>query len=255
MDEVKDGNFTIRQKLLKISSKFVNGVEVSAQEVAYSLLGLHMSEASVATIFINTFPIDERTKMLKSKKELSSLPPNSQDIFVQNYLDNYEARPPSLETCCFAEFVATYEYRRTPTNIKLNHNKGYLHKRNKMKVIRYRRYNQDIDATNFYRENVMLFMPFRNEENDILRKDSSETYNKYLYVIAENRKKFNQYEDELDQLNEIAMQDERNNNSNELDPEFKVYGVQDIDHDLSLDFPGLLNGPINNIRKETVLCV
>lgn len=94
----------------------------------------------------------------------------------------------------------------------------------------------------------MLFLPFRNEEKDILRRDSRDIYYKNLNVIAENRKKFNQYENEMDELNEIAIQNE-SNNSNELDPEFKlkVYAVQDIDHDLSLDFPELMNEPINNI--------
>lgn len=252
MDEVKSGNYTIRQKLLKLSSKFVNGVEVSAQEVAYSLLGLHMSEASVATIFINTFPLNDRTKMLKSKKELSSLPPDSRDIFVSNYLDHYQVRPLSLEICCLAEFVAPYEYRRTLTDLKLIDGSGYLHKRKKMKVIRYQRYDQDVDPENFERENVMLFYPYRNEENDILRKDTKEIYNKHFNIIANNRMKFNKFANELEELNDAAMQNDIND-SNELDAEFKVYGIQELDHDLSLDFPELMNEPVNNIRKETVL--
>lgn len=181
MDEIKNGNLPIRQKLIKLSSKFVNGVEISAQEVAYSLLSLHMSEASVVTIFINTFPANERTKILKSKKELSNSPPDSRDIFIDNYLDHYEIRPESLETCCLAGFVATYEYRRNFTNIQLNNNKGFLHKRGKMKVIRYRRYNQENDTDNFYRENVMLFLPYRNEENDISRKDFRQIYDKNVH--------------------------------------------------------------------------
>lgn len=39
MKEIKAGNFTIREKLLKLSTQFVNGVEISAQEAAYILLG------------------------------------------------------------------------------------------------------------------------------------------------------------------------------------------------------------------------
>lgn len=243
MDEIKSGNFTIRQKLLKISSKFINGVEVSAQEAC---------EASVATIFINTFPVNDRTKMLKSKKELSSLPPDSRDIFVPNYLDHYQVRPLSIEMCCLAEFVATYEYKRTPTYLKLIDNSGYVHKRKQMKVIRYRRYDQNVDPVNFERENAMLFYPYRNEENDICRKDIKKIYKKHFNVIANNRMKFNKYANELDELNEATLQND-NNNSNELDAEFKVYGIQEIDHDLSLDFPELMNKPVNNIRKETVL--
>lgn len=98
----------------------------------------------------------------------------------------------------------------------------------------------------------MLFLPYRNEENDILRKDFRQLYDKNVHMIAENRRKFNKYENEIDELDEIAFQNE-SENLNELDPKFKVYAVQNIDHDLSLDFPELINEPINNIRKETVL--
>lgn len=61
MEEIKLGNYSIKQKLLKINSKFVNGVEVSAQEAAYTLLGLHMTESSVGHVFINTFPEKQKS--------------------------------------------------------------------------------------------------------------------------------------------------------------------------------------------------
>ena len=36
------------------------------------------------------------------------------------------------------------------------------------KVIRYVRYNQTKDRENYYREQLMLFMPWRNEQKDLL---------------------------------------------------------------------------------------
>lgn len=256
MEEVKNGNFSVRQKLLKITSKFVNGVEISAQEAAYSLLGLHMSEASVATCFVNTFPPNERTKMLKSKFDLENLPVDSNDIFAENYLDYYEFRPESMKSCCLAEFVAGYEFRRVTNNneklIKLNENRGFIYKRKKMKVMRYRRYNKDVDPDNFFRENVMLFLPYWSETNDIINKDVKEIYFANFAVIAENSLKFNKYEKEMDEINKEAI-DDHNEIGDETDPEFQVYGLQEMDHDLSLDLPNLTNERVYNIRKETVV--
>lgn len=41
MEEIKKGNYTIKQKLAKISKEFINGVEISAQEASYILLGIY----------------------------------------------------------------------------------------------------------------------------------------------------------------------------------------------------------------------
>lgn len=87
IEETRRGNYSIQQKLLKISKYFVNGVEISAQEAAYTLLGLHMSESSVAVVFVNTFPPEKRVKMLKPKKELEKLPPNSTNIYCSSLLE------------------------------------------------------------------------------------------------------------------------------------------------------------------------
>lgn len=39
MTEIQKGNYTIKQKLSKLSKQFINGVELSAQEASYILLG------------------------------------------------------------------------------------------------------------------------------------------------------------------------------------------------------------------------
>lgn len=171
MAEVKSGNLTVRKKLMHLSSKFVNSVEVSAQEAAYNILGLHMSEASVSTIFINTFPVDQRVKIVKSKNELQKLSPSSNDIFVQSVIDHYQNRPDVLEDMCYAEFCALYEFSKISKNqnyLKLKNKNGFVYKRNTMKVIRYRRYDMAVDSYNYYREKLMLFYPWRNEMYDIL---------------------------------------------------------------------------------------
>lgn len=105
-EETKAGNFSHRQKLLKIGNKFVNGVEISAQEAAYILLGLKMSEASLVTVFVNTFPQKSRIRMIKPKSVLSKMDSNSTDVFQHNQTDRYPYRPDDLNDICLADFYA-----------------------------------------------------------------------------------------------------------------------------------------------------
>lgn len=256
MEEVKEGNFSIRQKLLKISSKFVNGVEVSAQEAAYSLLGLHMSEASVGCIFINTFPPEQRVQMLKSQNELKKLDPLSRNVFRDNVITYYQNRPKSLGACCFAELCALYEKLSSKTHfnsekyVKLENEKGFLRKRTTPKIIRYRMYRETEDPENYYRENIMLFLPWFNEEKDILAIDCEMKFKRNSKLIEMNRRKFFKFEDQLHELESLEVEfEEEDNLSNESnDPDFECFNLRTFDHDLSLDLPTLNTEPISNIK-------
>ena len=60
------------------------------------------------------------------------------------------------------------------------------------KVIRYVRYNQTKDPENYYREQLMLFMPWRNEQKDLL--GSFGTYRAHYNTMKESLEiKRNQY--------------------------------------------------------------
>ena len=54
--EARKGNSSIKQQVRDIGSKFVNNVEISAQEAVYIVLQLPMRKASRQIIFINTSP-------------------------------------------------------------------------------------------------------------------------------------------------------------------------------------------------------
>lgn len=56
VENFKDGNHSIREKLKTVSNAFYNGTEISAQEAAWCRLRLPMSCSSVAVEFINTGP-------------------------------------------------------------------------------------------------------------------------------------------------------------------------------------------------------
>lgn len=63
--EARQGNNTIKQQVRDIGSKFLNNVEISAQEAVYILLQLPMRKASRQVVFINTSPPVDRVELLK----------------------------------------------------------------------------------------------------------------------------------------------------------------------------------------------
>ena len=58
-------------KLREIGNRFLNSVEISAQEAVYIVLQLPMRKSSRQVIFINTAPPEERViKLLKPMNEI-----------------------------------------------------------------------------------------------------------------------------------------------------------------------------------------
>ena len=62
-DEARKGNSSIKQQVRDIGNKFLNSVEISAQEAVYIVLQLPMKKSSRQVIFINTTPPNERVQL------------------------------------------------------------------------------------------------------------------------------------------------------------------------------------------------
>lgn len=231
VDEIKNGNFSIKYKLNKIANKFMNAIEISAQEAAYTLLGLHMTDCSRDSVFIKTFPPEERVKILKPISELRRLNLKGTEIFQNSLITYYENRPLELENLCLADFAAYYNYSKRINNknsLVLQNQLGYISKRKNPKIIQYRKY-REIDEENYYRENLMLYTPWRIEEEDILIKNLQAEYNTHIQIINANRTKYNCLEINLSEYVQL-LESENNEEENEetsLDEEFKIYSVQD----------------------------
>lgn len=108
MSEIKMGNKTIKEQLKKIGHIFLNASEVAAQEAAYNILQLHLSETSNAFVNINTRPYNERARTLKKSKDLAVMDADDTDIFESGITEHYRQRPDCLENICLAEFAAYY---------------------------------------------------------------------------------------------------------------------------------------------------
>jgi len=183
-------NSSISQRLKTISNVFVNSSEIGVQEAVYNILSMKVSFSSRASVYINTLPIADRLKVIKSKEMLEYMDKDSSDIFVLGLIDHYKARPTEMQELSLAEVAAYFniEYKNKKTELLDDENddednnynldddennqeifavtkKVNFVKRRKPKIIRYRRYMLENDPENYYREMCMLWLPWR-EENE-----------------------------------------------------------------------------------------
>ncbi|XP_015597058.1 uncharacterized protein DDB_G0289917 [Cephus cinctus] len=178
-EEVKKGNYPLQQQLRSIVNVFINKTEISAQEIAYHLLGMPLSVSSRQCIYINTSPANERCHLIKSRIELQKILenyPNSIDITEAGIVEHYTNRPDKMETWCLADFASKCQYSKTlrknnsnqevddadddnaelyellevgkKKSLKLKNNDGYIYERKSFKIIKYRNYSvlQDEDT-------------------------------------------------------------------------------------------------------------
>ena len=217
--EARKGNKSLKESVRHIGNRFLNAVEVSAQEAAYLILQLNMSLKSRSCEFLPTAPKNERTFLLKSKNELEALPDNSTEIDADNIVKRYARRQEAIESYCLADFVskivsvskvaskgsaqmgdlslfnddenedesADNKFNSTDTSQKVRFsvvNGDYrILMRTKPKIIRFVKYNQKVDPENYFREQLMLFHPWRKEETDLL--NGYNTYEDHFNAIKE----------------------------------------------------------------------
>ncbi|CAB3993946.1 Hypothetical predicted protein [Paramuricea clavata] len=107
-EEAKEGNKNIVNKVRHIGNKFLNAVEISAQEAVYLVMQMPLRRSSREFQFINTSDPHERTFLLKSMDKIKELPDHSVDIESDNIIKRYQRRPKKLENLCLADFVAWF---------------------------------------------------------------------------------------------------------------------------------------------------
>jgi Tfp pilus assembly pilus retraction ATPase PilT len=155
--------------LKELGIKMLNAVEMSSQEAAWYLLNIHMSEASRHVVYIpTTWPHKRRVRKSVKQMDEEEFEGSSCDIWQTGIVERYEKRPEKLADVSLAQFVAKYYKNR----------KGEYELRQVPKVIRYRNYEIS-ELNEFKREMVLLHVPFRNEEVDLLDR------NKFLAIYTE----------------------------------------------------------------------
>ena len=263
----KAGDTTIKERLRGIANKFQNCSEVSAQEVSYHLLSLPLSKCSRANLYINTGPADKRVRILKSKPILQGMPHDSEDILQAGLIEHYLQRPDQLENVSLAEFAAMYDFQSNTKVLKINpefedgnfdqedipfldnptlfplKDSGYMRLRRKPKVIRFRRYNIIQDVVNFYRKQLMLYPPWRNEYIESDNIDFRCVYETNINLIKQNRSCYESSDqasiDEAINVLEDVDPDQLNFDGVAIEETMQNEGIEVVeDTDYLMDNPG-----------------
>ena len=191
--EATSQNKPLKEKMKMVANKFLNTVEISEQEACWNVLQMPMHRSSRATVFVPTARSSERTVLMKSVAELEQLrlqDPKSKDVAIRNVIDRYAVRPRGeLDNICLAEFACWYESKQQKKGDKkvkdefadfdeddvdfnLEEEDGadkgprYI-RRTKAKVLRYVRFSRENAPEDYYRERILLYVPWRKTQMEV----------------------------------------------------------------------------------------
>ena len=193
-EEAHDGNMDLKQSVRHIGNKFINAAESPVQQCCYDILQLPITNSTRKKEYIHTNPPETRVGLVKSMKQLEEMQPNSKDVMMLSNIDRYRMRPRFLENWCLADYVAKTEIQYIKSKrSKVNQDEpmhdaeqleacdedeqheeqgqfpyelpsGHiLHLRRHDKVLRFRRYSLKTDPENYFRERLLLYLPWRKE--------------------------------------------------------------------------------------------
>ena len=239
--EARKGNLDLKKQVRHIGNVFSNCVEVSAQEAVYLDLQIPLTKCTRDIVFVNTSVPEERIFLLKPKAALDELPAESTDVESDNVIQRYSKRPKQLSKFCLADYVSKVDIiypkgNKVPEKVNdktdddqgdssssnesedsldddnsqgsdllYKTKNGIKYKKRKVpRIIRYVKYNKKKDPENYFREQLMLFVPWRNEQKDLL--GSFDTYEAHYNSVQTSLiPKRNEYEHHIEEL-ELARQ-------------------------------------------------
>ena len=82
---------TLKQRLKKIGNTLLSHRQLSQQEAAFHVAGLHLKGSSRATVFVTAIPKHQRTRLVRPSHELRELDDGDTDVFMHGLFDRYAA--------------------------------------------------------------------------------------------------------------------------------------------------------------------
>ena len=127
----EDEEIMKRQQLRAVGNKFLNAVEISAQEACYILLQLCMRKMSRQVIFVNTNLPEEKVFLLKPQSVFENMDDDDENIEARGLITHYAERPDSLENVYLADFACCFSESKTVSSFRSpkgtqNSGDGYL---------------------------------------------------------------------------------------------------------------------------------
>ena len=120
--EARKGNHMIKKQVRDIGSKFLNSIEISAQEAVYIVLQHAMRKASRQIVFVNTSPPDERVELLKPLDDIQEMDDDCEDNYTSGLINSYSKCPAQLEHLTLADWAAWSDCSGQPCAKQTNHN-------------------------------------------------------------------------------------------------------------------------------------
>ena len=220
-----------KKMMQMVSKKFLSHREVSAQEAVYRVLSLPLIRGSRQVIFVPTDLPENRTKLLKPLKIIQELDDEEEDLYMTGMLEKYADRPHSVENLCLADFASYYCYggkpkanepelkdfpgsdvdedpnvedlEALPKTIQLQTTKAKLRRRSKPAIIRTHQFSQQ-QQEEFYHSKLLLYLPWRNEEND-LKGDDGTFKSKFITKFDAFTTKMTEYEPNSEEYNRAVQ--------------------------------------------------
>ena len=228
----KELNYSKFEQMKSIARAYTTKRECSVQECVYLILPeLWLRKTFPKVEFANTNVLSKRVKMCLSKEKLEELDSSSCDIYQKNNADRYTERPckpEALVKMCLAMFLSVYEkdYKlskedndsqpieldekslnvnhslelsQLPKNITLLSSEKMKLRRVK-KVLRFYQPNKLKDPEGYAHHLLMLYLPYRNEEDLMTNNSHIETLSnpEIKELVDNNRKLFEPHSEMID---------------------------------------------------------
>ena len=193
LNAMKNENKSTWAQLFQAASRLMKDREIGAMEARNFMLSENPIKTDATFFFINSVYASKRKSMLKSKKDLKSLPDDSTDIYYGDLISTwYPKRPPydgpvCLKDMSLYEFASNYErignaaadkIRDKSVLLRLDGNAGFMKRRSqdpKKSLVIYGPSHLDPfkDSEAYYFSFLLLHKPFWHES---LLMGSSDSY-------------------------------------------------------------------------------
>jgi hypothetical protein len=146
-------NIDVMQMICMLGNTMLNIQQMFVWQATHIVLVLPLNSISRECIFINTYPVDQRTFVVKPSFLLKQKLDDLEDVMCHSSIDYYIEQPHAIKNIFLAEFVSKYKKDET-----------HISKRKKPNVIRFIKYSKYIHYEFFGREKLLLYVLFKKSE-------------------------------------------------------------------------------------------
>ena len=260
LNAMKNENKSTWAQLFQAASRLMKDREIGAMEARNFMLSENPIQTDASFLFINSVYASKRKSMLKSKKDLKSLPDDSTDIYYGDLIGTwYPKRPPydgpvCLKDMSLYDFASKYErignaaadkIKNKSGLLRLDGNAGFMKRRSldpKKSLVIYgpSHFDPFKDSEAYYFSFLLLHKPFWHES---LLMGSSDSYQKEFEKLKNDLPEMAAHEDKVRRKKNFreSMEKSAEAAANEM-------ALEDIDDEQNVDNASDM---FENIRKHS----